>query len=118
MNLFSKYANELPPFKDYLQLMFKNKRMMFNNRTTDMRVAYLYMKKRGMFNPKKKTKIKSTARMRDIVSVGMPQMKKELIETRKVTWRNLSKSEDHRSWEHSTKEDKIKKCGCHETNDQ
>ena len=34
MNLFSKYANELPPFKDYLHLMFNNKRRMFKNRTT------------------------------------------------------------------------------------
>ena len=53
-----------------------------------------------------------------IVSVGMPQMKKELIDTRKVTWRNLLKSGDRRSWDHSKKEDKIKTRGCHATNDQ
>ena len=34
MNIFYKYANELPPFKDYLQLMFNNRRMMAKNRTT------------------------------------------------------------------------------------
>ena len=69
-------------------------------------------------SPKKKTNIESTNRMLEIVSVGMPQMKKELIDTRKATWRNLSKSGDRRSWEHSTKKDKIKTCGCHATNDQ
>ena len=103
MNLFYEYANELPPFKDYLQLMFNNRKMMFKNKTTGMRVAHLAMAKRYLFNPKKNTNIESTARILDIVSVGMPQMKKELIDTRKSTWRNLSKSGDRRSWEHSTK---------------
>ena len=36
MNIFSEYANELLPFKEYLQLMFNNRRMMFKNRTTGM----------------------------------------------------------------------------------
>ena len=76
MNLFSEYANELPPFKDYLQLMFNNRIMMANNRTTVIRMAHLSMAKRELFNPKKKTNIQSTARMFDIVSVGIPQMKK------------------------------------------
>ena len=34
MNLFSEYANELPPFKENLQLMFNNRRRMAKNRTT------------------------------------------------------------------------------------
>ena len=89
MNIFSKYSNELPPFKDYLQLMFNNRRMMVKNRTTGMRVAHLAMEKRELFNPKKKTNIESTDRMLDIVSLGIPQMKKEIINTRKSTWRNL-----------------------------
>ena len=118
MNIFYEYANDLPPFKDYLQLMFNNRRMMFKNRSAGMRVAHLDMAKSELFNPKNKTSIESTARMLDIVSVGMPQMNKELIDTRKATWRNLSKSGDRRSWEHSTKEDQINTRGCHTTNDQ
>ena len=94
MNIFSKYANEIPPFKDYLQLMFNNRRMMVKNRTTIMRVAHLAIAKGELFNPKKKTNIEITARMLDIVSVGIPQMNKEIINTRKATWRNLSKSGD------------------------
>ena len=46
MNLFSEYANDLPPFKDYLQLIFNNRRMMVKNRTTGMRAANLAMAKR------------------------------------------------------------------------
>ena len=69
MNLFYEYANELPPFKDYLQLMFNSRMMMVKNRTTGMRVVHLAMKKRELFNTNKKTNIKSTARMIDIVSV-------------------------------------------------
>ena len=91
MNLFSEYANDLLPFKNYLQLMLNNMRMMANIRTTDMRVAHLAMAKIELFKPKKNTKIDSTACMLDIVSVGMPQMKEELINTRKATWRKLSK---------------------------
>ena len=85
INIFSEYANELPPFKDYLQLMLNNRRMMVENRTTGMQVAHLSMEKRELFNPKKKTNIESTDRMLDIVSVGMPRMNKELIDTRKAT---------------------------------
>ena len=53
--------------------------MMVNNRTKGMRVAHLAIAKRDLFNSKKKTNTDSTARMLDIVSVGMPRMKKELI---------------------------------------
>ena len=98
--------------------MFNNRSMVVNNRTTGMRVANLAMTKREMFNPKKKTNINRTARTLGIVSMGMPRMKKELIYMRKSTWRNLSKSGDHRSWEHSTKEDNIKTRVCHAMNDQ
>ena len=118
MNIFSEYANTLLSFKEYLQLMFNNMKMMFKNKTTGMRVAHLAMAKREIFNPKKKTNIESTSRMLDIVSVDIPQMKKELICTRKSTWRNLSKSGDRLSWDHSTNEDKIMTHGCHATNDQ
>ena len=38
MNLFSEYSNEIPPFKDYLQLMFNNRKMMVKNITTGMQV--------------------------------------------------------------------------------
>ena len=76
------------------------------------------MAKRGLFNPKKKTNIESTAHMLEIVFLGMPQMKKEIIDTRKATWRNLSKSGDRRSWKHYTNYDKINTRECHATNDQ
>ena len=85
MNLFSEYANEIQPFKDYLQLMFNDRRMMVKNRNKDMQVAHLAMAKRELFNTKKKTNINSTVRMLGIVSVGMPQMKKEIIDTWKTT---------------------------------
>ena len=77
--------------------MFNNRRRMVKNRTTGMRVSHLAIEKRELFNPKKKTNIKSTDRMLDIIPVGMPIMKRELINTRKSTWRNLSKSGDRRS---------------------
>ena len=85
MNIFSEYANELPPFKHYLQLIFKNSRMMVKNRTTGMQVSYLSMEKRNMLNPNKNTNIERTARMIDIVSVGMSIMNKYLIDIRKST---------------------------------
>ena len=59
------------------------------NRNTCTRVAHLSMEKRELFNPKKNNNIESTDRMIDIVSMGMPQIKKELIDMRKSTWRNL-----------------------------
>ena len=87
---------------------------MVKNRTTGMRVAHLAMVKRDLLKTKNKTNTESTACMIDIVSVVI----KDFIDTWKSTCRNLSKSGDRRSWEHSTKEDKIKTRGCHETNDQ
>ena len=49
MNLFSEYANELQPFKDYLQLIFNSSRMMVKNINTGIRVAHLAMAKRELF---------------------------------------------------------------------
>ena len=63
MNLFSEYANEIPPFKEYLHPIFNSRRMMVNNRTTCMRVAHLAIANRDLFSPKEKTNIKSTALM-------------------------------------------------------
>ena len=90
MNIFYEYSNGIPPFKDYLQIMFNNRIMIVKNRTTGMRVAHLDIVKRELFHTKKKTNIKSTARMLGIFSVGVPQMMKELINTWKATWKNLS----------------------------
>ena len=45
-------------------------------------------------------------------------MTREIIDAQKSTWRNLSISGDCRSWEHYTKEENIKTCGLHATNDQ
>ena len=50
------------------------------------------MAKRELFNSKNKTNIEITARMINIVYMGRPLMKKELINQKKSTWRNLSKS--------------------------
>ena len=72
MNIFSKYANKLPPFKKYLHLMFNNRRRMVNNRTAGMGMAHLAMSKRELFKPKKETNIESTTSMLDIVSVDIP----------------------------------------------
>ena len=46
MNIFSEYANEIPPLKYYLQLMLNNRNMMAKNRDTGMRVAHLAMENR------------------------------------------------------------------------
>ena len=54
MNLFSEYANELPPFKDYIQLIFNNRRMMVKNRNTGTRVAHLAMKKGSCSTPRRR----------------------------------------------------------------
>ena len=51
MNLFSEYANALPPFKDYSQFMFNSRRMMVKKRTTGMLVAHLAMAKKGAVQP-------------------------------------------------------------------
>ena len=48
-------------------------------------LKHLAMAKRELFNPNKKTNIESTTCTLDIFCLGMPQMKKELIDTRKDT---------------------------------
>ena len=58
---------------------------MFKNRTTDMQVLHLATEKRELFKPKKNINIEITAHMLDIVSVGLAQMKKDLINAQKAT---------------------------------
>ena len=53
MNLCYEYSNDLPPFKEYLQLMFNNRRMMVKNSTTGMRVAHLSMEKGSCSAPRR-----------------------------------------------------------------
>ena len=50
-----------------------------------MQVLHLATEKRELFKPKKNINIEITAHMLDIVSVGLAQMKKDLINAQKAT---------------------------------
>ena len=54
MILFYEYANDLPPFKYYLQPMLNNNTMMVKNRTTGMRVAHWLWKKGICSTPRRR----------------------------------------------------------------
>ena len=94
MGIFSEFEEELPPFKQYLNDMFSKRTIIVKSSTTGMRVAHMAMAMKELFRPTKKTNIKTTPRLLELVAVGFTIIKTELEDPKKANYRNLSISGD------------------------
>ena len=54
MHMFSEFEDELPPFKEYLDMMFMKRSMIAKSQKTGMCVAHFTMAKKELFQPRKK----------------------------------------------------------------
>ena len=117
MSIFAPFAEELPPFKEYLHKYFVRKQMRVVNKTTGMRVHHIAEALAELFNPVSATNNQCTPRMLELVVVAMKRLRDELLDERKATYYNLSISGHLRSFEHCSKEDRISSRGCMTTND-
>ena len=117
MRIFDMFKEELPPFKEYCDKYFVQKKMMVVNKSTGMRVAHIAKAKNELWNPRSKTNQKCTPRLLGIVKVAFLKWKEEMLDEKKATYYNLSISGDKRSFRHSSAEDKALSVGCYGTND-
>ena len=117
MHMFSEFEDKLPPFKEYLDMMFTKRYIIVKSQKTGMRVAHFAMAKNELFRPRKKKNRDTTARLLQLVSVGIERIQQELRSPKKATSKNLSICDGPQSWKNSVKEDKIVTHGCMVTND-
>ena len=116
MHMFSEFEDELPPFKEYLDMMFTKRSIIVKSQNTGMRVAHFAMAKNELFQPRKKTNRDTTAELLILVSIGMERIQQELRLPKKATSKNLFICDGPRSWKNSSTEDKIATRGCMVTN--
>ena len=118
MNIFSVYQNELPPFKEYLDLMYKKKSMRVVARKSGAKVVHLAKVRKCLFNPKNKTERKTSPRVIELASVAANAILTELRDPKKATFKYLSASKSKYCWSKCTDAMKKAMLGCKATNDE
>ena len=116
MHIFDEFINELPPFKDYMNLMFKKRTTRVIARKSGARVVPLKSVKRELFRPKSRTDKDTSGRVIELAAVAATAIHDELHDTKKATWKYLSKSGSEHSWAKCSEERKMALLGTKATN--
>ena len=116
MTLFDEYASELPPFKEYLTLMYEKRSSSVVARKSSAKIVTLKHVRRTLFHPKKKTDRKSSRRVRELAAVAAEAIQTELHDENKATRKYLSGSGSDYSWPNCSEERKQALLGTKATN--
>ena len=83
MGLFDEYIEELPPLKEYWELLFEKKQMAVIARKSGTKVVHLARLRRQLFRPTKKTERESTNRMVELAKIAADAILQELRDEKK-----------------------------------
>ena len=106
MNTFGEFVKELPPFQEYLDLLYKKKQMKVIARKSGSAVVQYAMLWKQLFWPSRKTNRETSKRVKDLAKTAADAIITELHDPNKATLRYLSKSKSEYSWKYCTKERK------------
>eukprot|EP00956_Cyclotella_meneghiniana_P033421 scaffold95984_cov36-Cyclotella_meneghiniana.AAC.1 len=70
MNIFEEYRNELPPFKEYWELMYHRKQMRVVCRTDGTSVVHYNRIRHRLFHPTKASDVETTPRVIELAEVA------------------------------------------------
>ncbi|KAL7548461.1 hypothetical protein ACHAWF_016400 [Thalassiosira exigua] len=100
MSMFSEYVDELPPLKEYLDLLFKKKQMCVIARKSGTKVVHLARLRKQLFTPTFKTEQNTSTRVKELAKVAAEAILTELRDPKKATHKYLSSSGTEYSWKH------------------
>ena len=119
LGMFSEYQQELPPFKEYIDLTFKRKQMAVISRKSGTKVVHYARIRKTLFSPARTTDKETDSRVKDLAKVAAEAILCELHDKRKVTYKYLSRSGSEYSWNHPDNEHRKQSLlGCKATNDE
>eukprot|EP00956_Cyclotella_meneghiniana_P021174 scaffold38171_cov73-Cyclotella_meneghiniana.AAC.1 len=85
-NIFKKYRDELPPFTEYWDLMFKKKQMKVVARKDGSKVVHYNRLRKYLFNPTRATDKETTDTVIELASTAVEAVITELEDKRKATF--------------------------------
>jgi hypothetical protein len=115
-NMFLEYRDELPPFQEYWNMLFKEKQMKVVARKDGTNVHFAQVR-REAFNPSRKSSKDTTKTVLKLVPVAAEALLKELLDDKKATYKYLSVSGSEYSFKHASEERKaslIDRCSCNQ----
>jgi hypothetical protein len=100
MNIFEEYCNELPPFKDYGELMYDKKQMKVVCRTDGTSVVHYKRIHNNLFHPAKRSDVETTEQVIELLGVATEALLRELLDEKKATYKYMSVSGSEDSMTH------------------
>ena len=116
MHIFDDLAGELPPFREYLDLMFEKKTSDYVVKQEDKALPYSMLLDE-LFTPEDCDNRDSTPVLEEVAKIGVAALQQELEDPKKATFRYLSISGSEFSFEHCPEETKNDMLGRWATND-
>ena len=120
MGLMTPWAKQLPPFKEYLNHMFKKKTMRYvvSEKVTGARAVPLQDLRHELFNPVDEDNKNCTQMLENIAKIAAQAWIDELMDPKKGTYQYMSESESPYCWSQCTDELKLALRGQMAVNDQ
>jgi hypothetical protein len=106
MDIYKQYHQELPPFTEYWELIFKKKQMKVIARKDGSKVVHFARLLKYVFAPIRETDIKTTDMVYELAPIAVNAIITELLDEKKATFKYLSISGTEYSFDHSTNERK------------
>jgi hypothetical protein len=118
MNIFTCYQDQLPPFKEYWDLMFKSKAMKVINKQDGTKVVHYGRVRRYCFAPVRLSDKETNDKTIEFGVVAAERMEIELTDKKKATWKYLNLSKSEYCWDCMSDERKQTLLGVAATNDE
>jgi hypothetical protein len=90
MNMFLKYVDTIPPFKEYWDQLFKEKQMVAVASESGTKVLQLSELRKELFHPIDPTNAATNEHLVQLAKVAAQAILDELHNEKKATWKYLS----------------------------
>ena len=101
MNIFQDYHDELLPFKEYWELIFKENQTKVIARKDGSKVVHCTCLLKYLFTPTQKADVETTDKVIELTTIAMHAIIKELLDKKRATYTYLSISGTAYSYTHS-----------------
>ena len=118
MNIFLEYADELPPLKEYFNLLYDKKQMRVVARKDGTKVVHFARIRQTLFSPVRKSDRDTKPRVMELTKIAADALLAELRDEKKATHKYLSRFGQKYSWKHCPEANKVALLGRKATNDE
>ena len=89
MDIFKQYREELPPFDEYWEIIFKKKQMNVISRKDGSKVVHYAKLLKSLFSPRREADLATTDTVHELGSIAASTIIRELLDQNKATYKYL-----------------------------